>query len=288
MMIPGVIDDEDNAPARMGAGVAKLAEELPAGLSVKRTFRLGNAELPVPNPDGSEVTDRLTGGGVEADRILDFRRDPHSTAAAVLLKMDLIHRPKVDAGIASEFSEFFLPPPAIAGRLGLPSVGVCAAGTQTGEITSGSCARSSSLRIVFAEKPKAKDRPKAGPVARNGRDCALTPLRLERDPCRSISTVGPPARRRSIPRTRFARIGGPRFPPSGERPPTFPPPAGSSSPVPQAARRGAGGRTGPRRCDVSRPAGQRSSLRNPKWLMASWARSLDERFIMRNNLCRSV
>src|ERR1035437_74638 len=288
VVIPGVIDDEDNPPAGAGADAVQLAKELPAGLGVKVTLWLGGTELPVPESDGPEVTDCLSCGCMAANRILDLRGDPHPATAAVLLEMDLINRPKVDGGVAGQSLEFFLPPPAITGWLGPPSGGVCAAEIRIGEIASGSCAHPSSLRTAFAERPKAKGRSKAALEVHSRPDCSATPPLRGPDSLRSISTVGLPSIRRSIPQTRSARTGEPKSPRYGAHPPRCWPPSDNSSLVRPATRRGAGGRTGPRRCDVSRPAERRSSPRGPKWLMASSAKSLGRDPVMRNNLCRCV
>jgi len=112
VVVFGVVDDDDDATAGTAGDTPEFAKILPAGLGIEIAFRLGGAQLSVTNADGPEVADRFSGRRVEADRVLDFRGNPHPAPAPVLLEMDLIHRPKIDVGIAGQPLEFFLLPPA--------------------------------------------------------------------------------------------------------------------------------------------------------------------------------
>ena len=62
MMIPGVVDNENHTAATASADPAKLAEEIPTGLSIKGTFRLGGAKLAISNPDRPKIANRFSGG----------------------------------------------------------------------------------------------------------------------------------------------------------------------------------------------------------------------------------
>ena len=96
VVVFGVVDDDDDTATGAAGDAPKPAEIVPAGLGVEVAFRLGSAELPVTEADSTEVTYRLAGRSVMADRIRYFRGNPHLAAAAVLLEMNLIHRPKID------------------------------------------------------------------------------------------------------------------------------------------------------------------------------------------------
>ena len=45
---------------------------------------------------------------MQEDGVLDFWRDPHAAARAMLLKVHFVGRPKIDAGILHQVLEFFL------------------------------------------------------------------------------------------------------------------------------------------------------------------------------------
>jgi hypothetical protein len=103
MVILGIVGDDDDTPAGATADAAKLAQEAPTGLGVEAAFRFGSAKLAVPDSHRTEVADTLAGGRVQTNRIFDLRRNPHPAATAVLLEMDLIHRPEIDVGSLSQF-----------------------------------------------------------------------------------------------------------------------------------------------------------------------------------------
>ena len=167
VMVFGVVDDDNHASAATTGDAPQLAQEVPASPGIKGTFGLRGAQLAIPEPDGAKVADRFSGGGVPANRIFDLRGHPHTAAAPVLLEMDLIHRPQIDGGIECERVQFFLLPPAGAGRRELPSDGVCATGSPTGERVAGSCARTSSRRTAAAGKSTTAGHCTTAPASRS-------------------------------------------------------------------------------------------------------------------------
>jgi len=59
-------------------------------------------EATVIEADGAEVADTLAGGVMEEYGVLDFGRHPHPAAGTMLLEMDLVEGPKLDAGFAHQ------------------------------------------------------------------------------------------------------------------------------------------------------------------------------------------
>jgi hypothetical protein len=90
------------------AGGAELLEELQEAGSVKFAGLQTEHKPPIPPAHGSEIPHTLAGGGVEQDRVLDFRRNPHAAARAMLLNVHFVGGPKIDAGILHQVLEFFL------------------------------------------------------------------------------------------------------------------------------------------------------------------------------------
>jgi hypothetical protein len=85
----------------------KFAKEVPAGLRIEHSFRSGHAQLSVPETDRPEEADALSGGRMTANWIGYFRWNPHAAARAVLLEVNFIESPQLDAWISSQSTEFF-------------------------------------------------------------------------------------------------------------------------------------------------------------------------------------
>ena len=93
VMILGVVHDDDDATP---AGTPEVAQEAPTGFGVKAALRFGGDQPPVTDADGAKATDALARRRMVADRIAHLGWHPHSTAAAVLLERDFVHRPQID------------------------------------------------------------------------------------------------------------------------------------------------------------------------------------------------
>ena len=107
VVVFGVVDDDDHAPAGACAEASQMAQERPAGSGIEVAGRWQRAEFAVAHSDRSEVADALSRWRMDADRIPNFRRNPHTTAAAVLLEVNFIQRPQIDGGIGWQQPEFF-------------------------------------------------------------------------------------------------------------------------------------------------------------------------------------
>jgi hypothetical protein len=65
-------------------------------------------KAPIPQAHCPKIAHTLAGGGVQQDGVLDFWRDPHAAARAMLLKVHLVGSPKIDAVVPHQGLEFFL------------------------------------------------------------------------------------------------------------------------------------------------------------------------------------
>ena len=223
-MVFGVVEDDDHATTGLGADAAKAAQKRPAGLGVKMALGFGAAKLAVAESDGTEVADAFTSGRVDEDRIPDLRGNPHTAPAPVLLEMDLIHRPEINAWVGGQFAEFFLPPPADAGRIGPLAVGVCGGETPTAERAAGIASPSVPPRAASAGSSTAAAHPIAVLAARSPRGNAVVPPPPFLALAGSSGRGGRSAPRRLKRQIRVPRSGEPSTPPCAENRPGLPPP----------------------------------------------------------------
>jgi len=107
VVIPGVVHDNEHSPTSMPTASAQLAQEGPACLGIKTAFGLGDHQTSVTYPHRAEVADAFARGRVPTYRIANLGSDPHTTAAAMLLEMDFVHRPQIDFIPGGEALEFF-------------------------------------------------------------------------------------------------------------------------------------------------------------------------------------
>ncbi|MEO5864240.1 MAG: hypothetical protein ABIQ79_04280 [Nitrospiraceae bacterium] len=68
----------------------------------------GPDELAGVYVDGTKAGDRLAGGRMEQDRILDLGRHPHAAPGAMLLEVAFVHAPKFNAPVPGQAVQFFL------------------------------------------------------------------------------------------------------------------------------------------------------------------------------------
>lgn len=121
----------------MATGATNLFQEREESLSVEAIFFPAKNKLPVPDSYGAKIASPLSGRVMQNNRILHFRRNPHPAGRTVLLEPDLIHRPKVKAGIFGQIMKFFYMSPIVPDLHG-PSAGkVCETGNQGSEIGAG-------------------------------------------------------------------------------------------------------------------------------------------------------
>ena len=118
MMVFGIIDNDNNAPPASRAGLPEAFEKCMKRQGVKLSLLPLENQFPITQTNSSEIAHALTGGMMQQDRVLFFRRNPHQAPRSILLKMDFIGRPQIDFGISDEPSEFFYMHSAFQDRLG--------------------------------------------------------------------------------------------------------------------------------------------------------------------------
>ena len=108
MVVLRVVRDHHH-PSPCGGGlVSNLTGKREEGLGVEFAGLLAKDEFAVPEPDGAKVSDALSGREMPEDRVFRLGRDPHTTAGAVLLEMDLVGGPEVYGRHSHQRFEFFL------------------------------------------------------------------------------------------------------------------------------------------------------------------------------------
>src|SRR5580658_3792291 len=90
MVVPGVVEDDDDSTPTAPAALTQSAQERPTGIRIEAAFGLGGDQAAITDPDGPEVADAFSSGRVDQDWIADLRRNPHPAPAPVLLAVDLI------------------------------------------------------------------------------------------------------------------------------------------------------------------------------------------------------
>jgi len=284
MVVLGVICDDHHPATCTRTDTTKAAKESPASLGIKSAAGFGVTEFAVSNPDGTEVTDAFARWCMLANRIEHLWWHPHSTTTSMLLKMDLIQRPKVDSGISGQPSEFFCVQPAAVDRRRLSEGVVCVAENPSDETAAGTVAHATSLQFVASRRPTRAGHPRVGHRGRNLSDCGAGLVPPAFAPPRSSVADALGDLRRSTLRTQHGRTDAPntlRFAP--HRPMRLPS-DDNSSPVPPTTPRATDDRIGIRSCAESRPATQKSSLRCCQCSVLSWTGIVAEPAVMRNYL----
>ena len=276
VMIPGIVDDNNDLATATAGGAAELAKEMPAGLGIKMTLWLGRDESPVFDSNRTEVADAFAGRRMTADRIANFWWDPHSAAAAMLLEMDFIHRPEFDVISSCESLEFFLLRPAFLGPLEQLPAWVCADEIRVDETAAGIAGHVMRCRTAFPESSTTAGHPKAAPASHSRRDSssALPPLVSFRSAPTVNADLDPLGR--STHRNRISRSEQPSWRPFHANPQVHRLPADSSFPPQPAKRRATDGRSVHRGCVESRPGVPRSSLPGRISSALSCANSLND------------
>jgi len=104
-MITSIVEHDDHSAPGCLLAQQSLEETL-KGHGVEdwahHAYKLSGAQA-----DGTEASHGLASWRMLQDGVLDFRRDPHAAARAMLLKVAFIQVPQFDVGTASEATEFF-------------------------------------------------------------------------------------------------------------------------------------------------------------------------------------
>ena len=284
MVVLRIVDDDNHASAGPGADSAQVPKERPTGLGIETAGGWKGAQFTITDANGSKIADGFASGSVETDWVFDLWRNPHPTAASVLLEMNLIERPQIDPGIGGQSLEFFLPPLALRDLLAPPPVAVRAGENPDAGKVAGTVARATSRQTASSGRKTAAVRPRAEQGAHNALGNVEGPLPLGSVAWASIATDAPAVLHRRVPRNHPVRTDGPSFAPLVVHRPIALRPPGNSTHVLPARPRAADDRIVLRGCAVSRLAVRGSSPRDPKWSAASWPSSMESATVMRNNL----
>ena len=99
-MVPGIVQHQHYACAVVTMSQQRLQKGLEPGAQ-------GADERAGAHADGPGAGDRLAGGHMEPDRILDLRRHPHAAPGAILLEVAFIHAPEFNAPAPCQAVKFF-------------------------------------------------------------------------------------------------------------------------------------------------------------------------------------
>ena len=109
MMISNVICNHDHLPPRARTDIPEMPQERKTSLGIKTIGFPFIDQLSIMQTYCSKISDTFTCRMMQKHRITRLRRNPHPASRPVLLEMNLIHRPKINAVIFCQPSEFFLP-----------------------------------------------------------------------------------------------------------------------------------------------------------------------------------
>jgi len=133
----GIVGDDHNPSPGRAAGGAELLEKLKEAGSIEFAGFQTEHKAPIAQAHGPEIAHTLAGGGMQEDRVLDFWRGPHAAARAVLLKVHLVGRPKIDAVIMPQVLAYFYVLFELRDWPGPERVVACANGSRVDETYAG-------------------------------------------------------------------------------------------------------------------------------------------------------
>jgi len=108
VVIRSIVGNDHNPSPAPTTGGAELLEKLKEARPIEFAGLQAEHKTPIPQAHGPEISHTLAGRGMEQDGVLDFWRDPHAAARAMLLKVHFVGRPKIHAAILHQVLEFFL------------------------------------------------------------------------------------------------------------------------------------------------------------------------------------
>jgi hypothetical protein len=121
VMIASVVEHDDHATS--GCLLAKQSSEESQKRGGVEDRAHHSYELSGVQTDGPKAGHGFSGRRVLQDQVLDFGRNPHAAARAVLLEVAFIQTPQFDVGTTSQTPEFFLLPRLLADPIGRLGVG---------------------------------------------------------------------------------------------------------------------------------------------------------------------
>jgi len=249
-------------------------------------------ELAGPQADRAAARHGLAGRRVLQDGVLDLRRDPHSTAGAMLLEVAFIRAPQFDVGASRQTTEFFLLPRLSADRPERLADAACVTGSPSGETSAGTAGLPGPRHTAGAGARPIPGHPKVSPPSRSRAGSCADPPAVDASPSHPASAVAPIARLPAGRPVRPARSGVPSAARSSRPRQTTGQLPGTIAPSSPAATRVADGRNATPRYARS-PAGSRfASPQHPRSAACASSCSPGEgrrnHISMQHYLCRYV
>ena len=108
VVIRGIVRDYHHSSPGATAGLAELAEKLKKAKPIEFAGLRAKHKTPIAQTHGSEIPYASASRSMQENRVLNFWRNPHSAAGAMLLKVDFVRRPEIDVAIPHQVLKFFL------------------------------------------------------------------------------------------------------------------------------------------------------------------------------------
>ena len=106
-MVFGVVANEDDSSSGARGGLTQQFEKLPKCLGVENLLLSLGKQLAVAQAHRSEIAHAFACRSMKQNWIFYFGRHPHPTTRTMLLEMNLIQGPKINADLLSQRPEFF-------------------------------------------------------------------------------------------------------------------------------------------------------------------------------------
>lgn len=105
VVVPSIVQHQHHARVVGAMPQQRLQKSLERDRVERRAQ--GTDERAGAQTDSPEARDRLAGGRMEQDRILDLGRHPHAASGAMLLEVAFIHAPEFNATAPCQAVQFF-------------------------------------------------------------------------------------------------------------------------------------------------------------------------------------
>ena len=160
VVIVGIVRDDHDPASGSTRGLPQLLHKAEECLFVEAIIFPSKNEPAILQTNRAEVAHTVTRRMVQQHRILDLRGHPHSTARAVLLKVNLIECPQIHGRISGQTLEFFYARASTRGQHSLPPGEACAAESRVAGTSAGIGARPAPPRISAQSRRPASCRPR--------------------------------------------------------------------------------------------------------------------------------
>jgi hypothetical protein len=108
-MVSHIICDHEHSPTGAYACAPQLLQKFKASFGIEATGLPSVDQLAVTQAHGAEISDTPSRRMMQQHRVDRLRRNPHPASRAVLLEVNFIHCPKVNALASCQSAKFFLP-----------------------------------------------------------------------------------------------------------------------------------------------------------------------------------